>query len=123
MDKTADYKLEKKSVNNKTVFTDIHKFVDEGIIAGGVLWGNEIHRTSFVEIVGEFLDAIAGEGKIDQWNVICDFRNNSYASMERGEYTMEVNYRQTNCVNTTRLIYTIKDLTANMIKDLIDFKI
>jgi hypothetical protein len=124
MDKpTAEYKLEKKSVNNKAIFNEVNTFIDEGILTGGVLWGNDIHRESFVEIVGDFLDQLMDDSRIDQWNVICDLRNNSIASMDKGVYVMEVQYRQKNCLNTTRLIYTISDLLVKNIKDLIDFAV
>jgi hypothetical protein len=123
MNKTADYKLEKRSVNNKTLFTEIHSFIEDGILNGGVLWGNEIHRQSYAEIVGEFLDAYADSGKIDQWNVISDLRNNSIREMDKGNYVVEVTYRQKNCLNTTRLIYSIQDLMSAKLKDLLDFTV
>ncbi len=121
--RTAEYKLEKKSVNSKLIFNEIHKFIDEGITTGGVLWGNDIHRQSFVDIVQDCLEEVMAQGFIDQPNVICDFRNNTIADMDKGIYIIEVQYRQKNCVNTTRLIYTIKDTLIASLKELIDFDI
>lgn len=118
---TAEYKLIKKSVNNKAIFTEIHKFIDEGIITGQVLWSNDLHRQSFIELVGDTLEQFEIEGLIDQWNVISDLRNNTIVDMDAGIYVMEVQYRQKNCLNTTRLVYTIKDLLISNIKDLINF--
>jgi hypothetical protein len=124
MDKpTAEYKLEKRSVNNKLIFTEIHKFIEDGILTGQVLWGNDTHRESFVEIIGDCMEQVQMEGFIDQWNVISDLRNNTIADMDKGIYVMEIQYRQRNCLNTTRLIYTIKDLLIANIKDLIDFEL
>lgn len=118
---TAEYKLEKKSVNNKAIFTEIHKFVDDSILTGQVLWGNDLHRHSFVEIISDCMEQVMDDGLINQWNVICDLRNNTIADMDSGTYILEIQYRQKNCLNTTRLIYTIKDLLIANIKDLIDF--
>lgn len=124
MDKpSAEYKLEKKSVNNKQIFNEIHKFIDEGIITGQVLWSNDIHRESFVEVISDCMEQVELEGFIDQWNVICDLRNNTVADMNKGIYVLEVIYRQKNCLNTTRLIYTIKDLLISNIKELLDFEL
>lgn len=124
MDKaTAEYKLEKKSVNNKIIFTEIHKFIDEGIVTGQVLWSNDLHRLSFVEVISDFMEQVGVEGFIDQWNVISDLRNNTIANMDKGIYVLEVQYRQKNCLNTTRLIYTITDLLISNIKELIDFEL
>lgn len=117
----AEYKLEKKSVNNKAIFAELHKFIDEGIITGQVLWSNDLHRQSFVEIVSDLMEQMVSEDLIDQWNVISDLRNNTITDMDRGTYVVEVQYRQKNCLNTTRLIYTVKDLLISNIKDLIDF--
>lgn len=124
MDKqTAEYKLVKKSVNNKAIFNEIHKFIDEGITTGGVLWSNDIHRQSFVEIVADCLEEIQEQGLIDQYNVIGDLRNNTIEDMDNGIYVVEVSYRQTNCLNTTRLIYTITDLLIRNIRELITYTI
>lgn len=120
--KTADYKLDKYSVNNKILFNEVHKFLEEGITEGGVLWSNDIHRMSFVEILEDMLEELADDERIDQKNVICDLRNNSIADMEKGKYVLEVSYRQKNCLNTTRLVYTIQDLTTKTgLKDSLDF--
>jgi hypothetical protein len=122
MDKqTAEYKLVKKSVNNKHLFNEIHHFVEDGIITGQVIWKNDLHRQSFVEVVSDLMEQTEMEGFVDQWNVISDLRNNSVADMDRGIYVLEIQYRQKNCLNTTRLIYTIKDLLIASIKDLLDF--
>ena len=120
---TAEYKLEKRSVNNKLIFTEIHKFMEEGITTNGILWGNDIHRESFVDVVSDCLEEVSFQGFIDQWNVICDFRNNTSADMDKGIYVVEVQYRQKNCLNTTRLIYTVKDMLIANIKELIDFEL
>lgn len=118
---TATYKVEKKSVNNKAIFNELHKFLDEGIITGQVLWSNEIHRGAFVDIVGDYMLSLMEDSKIDQWNVISDLRNNTMAGMDKGIYIVEVQYRQRNCLNTTRLIYTITDMIVNNLKGLVDF--
>lgn len=125
MNKFAEYKLEKRSVNNKYIFEEIHKFIEEGILSGEVLWESETHRISFVEIVENVLDELEFDEKIDQSNVMCDFRNNNVAEMERGNYVLEVSYRQRNCINTTRLVYHIRDLTqdSKIKNDSVDFSI
>ena len=125
MNKFAEYKLEKRSVNNKYIFEEIHKFIEEGILSGEVLWESETHRISFVEIIENVLDELEFDEKIDQSNVMCDFRNNNVAEMERGNYVLEVSYRQRNCVNTTRLVYHIRDLTqdSKIKNDTVDFSI
>src|SRR5271166_6664962 len=110
MDKSTvvQFKLEKRSVNSKPLFNEIHAFIEEGINSNSVVWSNDIHRLSFVEVLDDYLDQFHERGQIDQWNAFCDLRNNTIAAMDRGEYVIEITYRQTNCLNTTRLIYKVK---------------
>lgn len=103
----ANYKLTKKSVNSKRLFNEIHEFIEDGIVSGGIMWSGESHRESFVSIIEEFLEEFHQDGKISQCNVICDYRNNSPEEMDKGNYTLFVHFKQKNCLNTTKLIYNI----------------
>ena len=123
MDRKTEVKLEKYSVNNKTLFDEINSFVEEGITSGEVMWSSEIHRISFVEIIENLLDDITYDNRIDQYNVICDFRNNTIQDMDSGKYVIEVSYRQVNCLNTTRLVYRIQEVNATTAYDSVDFSI
>ena len=120
----TNYTLEKFSVNNKTLFEEIHKFVEEGITSGEVMWSSEIHRISFVEIIENLLDDLEYDDRITQSNVICDYRNNNTLDMDNGKYTLEIFYKQRNCLNTTKLVYHIME--PNSVKsemDTVDFSI
>jgi len=110
MFRTADSKLTKKSVNSKRLFNEIHNFIEEGITFSGLMWSNESHRRAFLEIIEEFLGHYEKDGQIEQWKVICDYRNNRALDMNLGFHKLEIQYRQKNCLNTTILLYDIKDL-------------
>jgi hypothetical protein len=121
MDKsTTEFKLEKKSVNSKILCNEIQHQIEDLIINGEVLWSSDTHRESFVETIDDLLSGLHEQGKLDQWNVMCDLRNNSIDQMDRGIYTFESSYKQKNCLNTTRLIYTIKDLLIASLRELLD---
>lgn len=120
---TAEFKVEKRSVNSKMLCDEITKDVEELITTAGVLWSSDVHRDSFVDTIGDYLEQLSLDDKIDQWDSKCDLRNNTVAQMDKGIYTFEVSYRQKNCLNTTRLIYTIKDLLVSSLKELLDFQI
>lgn len=117
----ATYVLEKKSVNSKSLFDEIHKYVDSGISDTLIMWSSDSHREMFSDLIDEYLENLEYDGKIDQPNVILDLRNNPIMNMDRGIYVLEIQYRQRNCENTTRLIYTITDQLIKNIKDLVDF--
>lgn len=120
---TAEFKVEKRSVNSKTLCDEITKDLELLITSAGVLWSSDVHRDGFVETVNDYLQQFAAADKIDQWDAKCDLRNNTIAQMDKGIYIFEINYRQKNCLNTTRLIYTVKDLLISSLKDLLDFQI
>ncbi len=120
---TAEFKVEKRSVNSKSLCEFIQKDVEELITNAGIVWSSDIHRAGFTETVGDYMEILLEEGRIDQWDCRCDLRNNTIEQMDKGMYTFEVNYRQVNCLNTTRLIYTIKDLLVASLKDLLDFQL
>ncbi len=118
---TAEFKVEKRSVNNKTLCEQLQKEVESLIVDAGVLWSSDVHREGFVETIQDYLENFADETqKIDQWDAKCDMRNNTVEQIDKGIYTFEFNYRQTNCLNTTRLIYTVKDMLVSSLKELLD---
>lgn len=118
---TAEFKVEKRSVNNKSLCEELQKDIESLITDAGVLWSSDVHRDGFVETIQDYLEMFASEsGKIDQWDAKCDMRNNTVAQMDNGIYIFEFNYRQTNCLNTTRLIYTVKDMLISSLRELLD---
>lgn len=121
-DANATYVLDKKSVNSKSLFDEIHEFAHAGITDSGFIWSSDTHREAFVELLEEFLEDFVFDGKLDQPNVLCDLRNNSISGMDKGIYVLELRYRQNNCENTTRLIYTVTDTLIKSVKDLVDFE-
>lgn len=103
------WQLEKKSVNSKVLFDEISSFIEEGLNDMGIMWSSDAQRDSFADIVEEWLEEVGGDGKIEQWKVICDYRNNKVAQMDEGKYVFDVYYKQRNCLNMTHLRYNIKD--------------
>ena len=120
---TAEFKVEKRSVNSKVLCEEIQMNVEQLITSAGVIWGSDAHRDGFIETCNDGLGMLEEQGKIEQGNAVCDLRNNSIQNMDKGIYIVEISYKQKNCLNTTRLIYTIKDLLISSLKDLIDFHI
>ena len=98
-----------KSVNSKPLRDVVLGFLREGVYDYGVVWNSETHRDSFVMVVNDFLSEIADEGKIEQWKVVCDKRNNKYSDMEQGIYHVDIQYKQRNCLNITQINITVND--------------
>jgi hypothetical protein len=123
MGDATDFKLEKRAINSKSLCHDIQLGIEDLIENGGILWGNDIHRQGFIDTLHDFMNMFAFDNKIDQYDVICDLRNNQINDMDRGVYVCDISFRQKNCLNTSRLTYTITDKLVSSIKDLLDLQL
>ena len=104
------FNLTTKAVNSKPLLADITKLIQEGLNSRGITWASELHREAFADGLNEILhNDFVEPGRIEQWNVICDRRNNTMKDMNNGSYFLEVRYKQKNCLNFTRLLYHICD--------------
>ena len=98
-----------RAVNSKSLFEAMQDMVKTGIDETGLDWGNESHRDSFVEMLNEFMMDFYQEGKIDQWKIMCDHRNNTVKDMNDGKYNLDLHYVQKHCLNTTQLRFHIAE--------------
>jgi len=98
-----------RNVNNPTLFKDIDDFMIEVFTTLKITWANKQHRKEFVELIDEWMDQFAYEsGKIIQYDVICDSRNNPPEELKKNLLHFLLRYRQKNCLNTTEIEYIIK---------------
>lgn len=100
-------KIVKRSVNSKQLFEKINECVLEAISNFGSRWTNEAYRKSFVGGLHNFLGMMAEEGLISQAKIIFDNRNNKNFSSSADMYFIEVQYKQTHCLNTSKIEYQI----------------
>ncbi len=102
-------KLVKRSINSKHLFREINEVITDAIVSLEVKWTSEAHRSSFIELMGDYLLDIEDDGRIEQSKVICDQRNNNSFSTLTKEYIFEIRYRQKGCLNITSLEYHIQN--------------
>lgn len=102
------YTLKTRAVNSKKLLGSIRGF-EKIFTEYQVIWSNEGMRQSVCDMIDGMMEDIAVSGKISQWNVICDYRNNKVSAMTVGIYHLDITYRQTNCLNTTELNYEINE--------------
>ena len=117
------WKIKKRAVNSKALFDEVNEIVEEGFGDVDLIWSSDIHRDSFIDLIDEWLWETSEEGKITQWKIVCDFRNNTIKQMEQGIYQLDVSYRQTDCLNTTTLEYTITALDPTEPDNIMEFGI
>ena len=108
-DKEPTLKTLTRNVNNKRLFKEIDDFMIEVFTTLKITWSNKQHRKEFVELIDDWMDQFAYEsGKIIQYDVICDGRNNTPEELKKHRLHFLLRYRQTNCLNTTEIEYIIK---------------
>lgn len=101
------YTLKVSGSASKWLLKDVSEFVAEIIKEFSILYAHDVARDAILEVLEEHLEEKAMEGKITQYNVICDDRNNNKVLAENGITNLEIRYKQDNCYVTTVLKYVI----------------
>lgn len=103
-------KTKTANINNQRLFKEIDDFMIEVFTNIGLVWSNKEHREHFTEIIDEWMYQFAdASGKIIQWDVLCDSRNNTQDELSSGNVHFTIRYRQKNCFNTTKIEYTFTE--------------
>ena len=105
---STNYNLTTRAVNSKRLLTVVREME---IIFNDfhITWSVDHERETAIEIVNEMMHMLYEAGKIVQFNVYCDLRNNKISDMTNGKFRLNVEYRQKNCLNTTVLEYEIEE--------------
>jgi len=116
------FQLKSRAVNSKILFKEVNELVLLAFADTGITWASDAQRMSFVEMFDELMEQFYEEGKIEQWNIQSNFKNNTVERMANGKYVFEVFYKQHNCLNVTQLTYSIHDGNrTNVQEDILDF--
>ena len=101
-------KRELFAINSRRLQKKITDFVEEGFSSVEIHWASEVHRTSFIEVIEEWIQNELSE-EITHFKILCDERNNNTTAFDKGEFNFEIQYKQKNCYNMSRIVYRIKD--------------
>lgn len=104
------YKVKTKAVNSKKLVAEICKFIEDSLEI--VDFSSAIHRTSYIQLIDEFIEDKHTEDKITQWKIVCDNRNNTLIDFDRGNVTLDIYFKQKNCLNTTHINYQLNISTG-----------
>jgi len=103
----TDFILKTQHVNSKQLCNNISSFIEVLIVDFNVIWDSDPHRIVVLGILDDHMEYMVNENKIEQWNIICDTRNNKQSDINKKITHLDVYYRQRNCYNVTVLRYTI----------------
>jgi len=101
------YTLKSKGVASKFLHEAVTSFIGDIIEEFSILYQHDVHRDAILEVIEEFLEELGEEGRITQFNVICDDRNNNEVLADAGITNLEIRYKQDNCYVVTILNYVI----------------
>jgi len=110
-----------KNINSKRLYDEINEFVESGLMSIGIRWTTPENRDTFSEILGEWLEEFQGEGRITQYNVICDDRNNSTKQQKKGIFKVSITYKQMHCLNVTSIDYELVESNNPVDDDIITY--
>lgn len=105
----TEYKLTTKAANSKTLLARVRRSVEETVEDISIEWSSDASREALLSVFEDEMEVLVSEGLITQWDVMCNFRNNKVKDMEQGRFNLEISYKQTHCLNTTRLLYEIRE--------------
>ena len=102
-----EYILKTKHINSKPLLLEISEFVGTIIDDYNIIWSSDSQRDAILEVIDEHMQDLAEVGKLEQWDVICDERNNKKKDMQNKITHLDIKYVQHNCYNISELNYTI----------------
>jgi len=106
------FTLKTRGVVSNSLFKEISEFVESIIQNFHIVWDSTSQRDAILEIVDELMQDMVTDKKIEQWNVVCDKRNNKQSQAARKRTILDITYKQRNCYNVTELHYEIENVTS-----------
>lgn len=99
--------LNKYNVHSNIIFKQVNQIVEDTY--DEIDWSNDYGRSQYIKFLENYLQEYFYEpGKITQFEVICDHRNNDNNELYRGRVNLRVQYWQTHCITKTTLDYRIR---------------
>lgn len=93
------------NANGKRIVKTIDKFVMDILKDQLFRWRSDKAREEVCELFSDFMAEGKHQGKVQNFKIICDHRNNKKEDFDKGLYYLEINFQQAHCLNRTRLIY------------------
>lgn len=93
------------NVNSPKLLEALTSGIEELIMDSTVDMTKASHRDSFLDVMEDWFNDNIEQGLIEQFNVICDNRNNTKQDLMSGDVIVDLYYRQRHCLNITHVRY------------------
>jgi len=110
---TIVVKIVHHNLNTKSIGDYLDKNIVDMLDTIGQFLNTEEHIEAITMLAYELLDELQEEGKIYNFKVLCDERNNPKDKSQLGLHTLSIRFWQVNCINLTRIEYTFKTNVGN----------
>lgn len=105
----VDYKA--YNVNSKRLLQQIVQAVEESsrefIVQRTLALAKTYDYEQLVDYLDAYLEELCDDKLVNKYDVIGDFRNNPPQQVQQGKITVEVLFQQFNCLNITKILFTI----------------
>lgn len=109
MNTFLDVTLNKRNVVSKNLFKEIENLIQSYVSDAAACWDSEDYRLAVENVVDEDMTYVSDETSLlESWKVVCNDRNNPEIETKNNIYTLDIFYRQINCIVTTHLQFKIK---------------
>lgn len=110
---TVSWELTTRAVNSKQLLKEVRE-LEVIFTEFGVDWSSDTQRLAAIDTIDLMMEQLYEAGRITQWKVVSDFRNNKIVDMDEGIFFLTVSFKQTNCLNTTQVEYKIDASTPEL---------
>jgi len=102
-------KVEPRAINSRTLFDRVDEIVHETIRSIDFDWSDEDEKSLFLEFINTVFSDLYENNEIEQWKLQSNNLNNTIKDIENGTFVLDVSYKQRNCLNVTKIKYTIQE--------------
>lgn len=113
---TMIIKTQHRNINSKPIFNYINENVVDAIDSVGPYWISDDHREALVSFIDDVLYELQEQGKIYNYKVYSDDRNNPKPLITEDTYVVTLEYRQAHCINVTHLSYVFQNDELTLIE-------
>ena len=100
-----NFTVNTKNVNSETLTLEISDYIEDIIERFNIMWESTAQRDSVLEILDEHMEDLVNQNKIEQWDIVCDGRNNKKSDIKNNITNLSIQFKQRNCYNTTEINY------------------
>jgi hypothetical protein len=107
---SVKYNCYEFAVNSKLLKKDVQHFIEHCLHSYNITWDDTVQLEGFSIFIEDFLHEKKLKNIITQYKAVCKYHSITKHSVD---YTIEISYKQYNCINMTKLVWIISPYEKN----------